>query len=335
MKSYYIIIFILLVSCQQKTKNKLTRLDLNKKKYFVGKRECCNDEYMTFEFQNKNDSLKGKVTHISFIEDSPSLINGTIKDSIIEFTYKESGIKNSIARGIIGCNKIIIILNNHYKLTLQEIDSNTYIKKHLKAYPKLITLKKDTVIGDYLFEIRVRNWNLRTRHGESTITIKDKTSKEEIQKIKSNEFYFYNKDALYFDYEGDYNFDNNTDLSFSTGTNGPYASYSANYYIYDKAEKKFIRSIEYENIANSVSFEVDTINKIMISNNKGSCCIHYTDAYKWKNNKIELVKSLIVDSQNRDSIILKERFNGKLKTIINKPYKNFTDKEIEKIYKNF
>lgn len=232
-------------------------------------------------------------------------------------------------------NEIKLKLNGHNKLILKEIDSITYFKKYFKTHPKLLTLKKDTILGDYIFNIKVEKWNSRTYRRKSTITIKDKISKEEIQKIKSDEFYFYKKDKLYFSHGEDYNFDDNTDLSFSTGTNGPYASFSANYYIYDKAAKKFIRNIEYESIANSVSFEVDSINKTMISQNKSSCCIHYTDAYKWNDGKIELVKSLEVDDQDKKKIILKKRIRGKLKTIINEPILNFTEKEISKLYENF
>lgn len=335
MKNIYILFLLILVSCKPKIENQLTKLDLSKKKYFLGKRDCCNDEYMIFELKDKDNSLRGKVTHISFIKDSSTSIKGTIKDSIINFTYKESGWRDSTAYGIIGMNEIKIKLNGYNKLTLQEIDSNTYYRKYLEVYPKLMNLEKDTILGNYLFEIRIKNWNSRTGYGKSTITIKDKTSREEIQQIKSDEFYYPIKNKLYSGYGGDYNFDGYIDLSYSTGKKGPYASYSANYYIYDKSEKRFIRNIEYENIANSVAFKVDTINKIMISYNKGSCCIHYTDAYKWKNNKIELFKTLIVDSQYRNRVILKERFDGKLKTIIDEPYQNFTDKEIEKIYKNF
>ncbi len=333
MKNICILFLILLVSCQRNMENKSTSFDLSKRKYFLGTRKCCHDEYMIFEFQTKNNSLKGKVTNIRFIRDSSSILKGTIKDSIIEFTYEEQRIEK--AHGIIGNKEIKIKLNDYYQLTLQEIDSSTYFKKYLKAYPKLITLKKDTIIGDYLFEIKVSDWNSRTHYGKSTITIKDKASKKEIQQIKSDAFYFYNKDKLYFNYSEDYNFDHHNDLSFSTGTNGPYMSYSANYYIYDKVEKKFLRNIEYENIANALSFRVDTINKIMISHNRGSSSIHYTDAYEWKNNKIELVKSLTIDKQYQRKVILKKRIHGELKTIIDEPDSNFTDDEMNKVYESF
>jgi len=337
MKNIYILCLIVFMSCQDKTATKLPRFDFSKTKYFLAERDCCSNmgDYMLFEFKDKKDSLKGIATHISFFKDSPTVIKGTLKDSIIKFTYKESGRKDSTAYGIIGKDQIKLQLNGHNNLTLKEIDSITYYTKYLEAHPKLLTLQKDTIIGDYLFELKIKNWNSRTKHGVSTITIKDKTSKADIQQITSEAFYFYNKDKLYFDYYEDYNFDNITDLSFYTGTKGPYASNSFNYYIYDKAEKKFIRSIAYETIANAVSFEVDTVDNRMLSYNKGSCCMHYADAYKWVNDTLQLVKSLSVDNQYKHRVILKQRIDGQLKTILDKPDSHFTEQDMTKIYDSF
>ncbi len=221
------------------------------------------------------------------------------------------------------------------KSFLKQIDAEIFHNKINEVlFPKLITLKGDTVIGNYLFEIEVNDWNEYTNYGNTTVVIKDKSTKEVIQTITSDRFWF--SPFLYFGYDTDYNFDNINDLYFYNGNNGGYGTPTYCYYIYDKKLNKFIYNQQLEYLAACMGMKVDKAKKRIISYAKSGCCWHKQEAYVAKGDTFILMKRLVNDEFNYPKSIILERFfpNGKTNK---KTYyiDKITKKQIDRLYENF
>jgi hypothetical protein len=204
------------------------------------------------------------------------------------------------------------LTNKSNKSDTAFLESNTEINQINKQL-HLETLKRDTVIDNYSFELIVENWSPETYYGNSTLVIKNLISGEIIQILKSDNFHF--NQHLYFDFK-DMNFDSNKDLVFFNGFNGGYGTQTYDYYLFNKKVKKFELNNELGIIAGCLGIKVDTVNKRIVSYAKGSCCWHETKAFLAKDNQFVEVKSLIIDQDSKNEIILKEKINGKWKTTL-------------------
>lgn len=312
---------------------------LNGEKFYLGYR---NNSDILYKLIFNNDSITGEVVYLGKYLDSitPLPLKGTIKNTEVIWTSYQYGDKRFLSSGQINSNNELSISRSLIRdsleidsVFLKQINIETYNQKIKEALfpPKLITLKKDTTINNFLFELKVENWNPKTFYGNTTLKIKDKTSKKLIQTLSSDNFWF--NENLYFGYETDYNFDTITDLSFYNGDNGGYSTMTFDYYLFDKEKELFIRNKQLEEIARGMGIEVDASNKRIISYFKSGCCTHLTEAYSVNKNKYTLIKSLLVDELN-NNIVIKDKVREKWKTI-KKPFSTFTNEQIDSLYNEF
>jgi hypothetical protein len=189
------------------------------------------------------------------------------------------------------------LTNKSNKFDTVSLESNT---KTNQINKQLETLKRDTVIDNYSFELIVENWSPETYYGNSTLVIKNLISGEIIQILKSDNFHF--DQYLYFEFK-DINFDSKKDLVFFNGFNGGYGTQTYDYYLFNKKVKKFELNKELGIIAGCLGIEVDTQNKRIVSYAKASCCWHETKAFLAKENQFFEVKSLIIDQDSNFILI--------------------------------
>lgn len=312
----------------------------NQSYYYLGKRHNGGD--IIYNFQLIDQTLKGHVSYLSpYLDKIDSMpITGSIDESQIEWHSYQKGYKRFYNSGIIDLNGEIKIarflpneLNQIDSVFLTRINVETYQNKITEslAPPALITMARDTVIGNYIFELVVNNWNPKTFMGKTVLTIKDKTSKGIIQILKSDNFWF--DRHLNFGYGSDYNFDKIPDLSFYTGNNGSYGSPSSDYYIFDPDKNEFIYSQQLAYIADGLSIEFDTEKRRIKTFNKSGCCYHIQEVYIVQQDSIVLMKQLIED-EGINKLIIKSKSNQKWNTV-EKTLSDLTSEELSKIYDNF
>lgn len=342
-----LILILFLSACsttkKDKTKAVLRKDTLNKVNYYFVDRDSISYKDILYKIRFKNNAISGHEIYLGkYLDKVDSLpIRGIIGSMKIEwFTYNYDT-KRFFSKGKINLNEEMKIERKWMRDTtrkdtifLQKIDFETYNEKIAEALapPKLITVKKDTIIGKYLFELEIKNWNKKTFYGNTTFVIKDKTTKEVIQTICSDKFYFnYTFD---FGYDTDFNFDNITDLHFYNGNNGGYGTVTYDYYIYDKRKKEFVHNAELAEMGACTGITLDKKKKRIISHAKSGCCWHKEEAYIAKGNKFILIKSLVVDHFKHNNVILKEKIKEKWKT---KKWSldSLTDKQVDSFYEQF
>ena len=343
-----ILILILIFSAcssteEDNTKTVLRKDTLNKVNYYFVDRDSISYKDILYKIRFKNNSISGHEMYLGkYLDKVDSMpIRGIIGGMKIEwFTYKRDS-KIIFSKGKIDANEEIKVERTSVAdstktdtIFLQKIDVETYDKKIAEALapPKLITVRKDSVIGNYLFELEIKNWDIKTFYGNTTFVIKNKTTKEIIQTIRSDKFYFnYTFD---FGYDTDFNFDGITDLHFYNGNNGDYGTATFDYYIYDRNKKQFIYNEDLVEMSGCTGITLDKKRKRVIAHAKSGCCWHQEEAYIPSGNKFILTKSLVVDHFKYNNVILKEKINGKWKT---KKWSldSLTEKEVDKLYKDF
>lgn len=268
-----------------------------------------------FSFSLDKDSLSGAIFWPD-IKDSMQL-SGTKHNNQLEFKL----VNNVVDEGYYKYSAFIqndalkvIRKENHFgsidTFLLNPISKAAYdsIVKEALAPVRLETLKKDTTIGDYKFEVIVENWNPETFYGNTKFNIITKKTNTLLQIIKSDNFHF--NQYLSFDYK-DMNFDNIKDLVFFNGFKGGYMSQTFDYYIFDQKENKFLLNEQLAEIAGCIGIEVDSINKRIISYCKSGCCMHSQKAYIFKGQKFIEVKSLEIDEAYKKARHLYTRLHQK------------------------
>lgn len=302
MKSYLKIILLLVSLSSCKQENKLLP-------YYN------SENFGLFHFNLDKDTIDG-VIYWPETKDSMQL-SGAKHNNQLEFKLLLNGVDEGITySGFMQKDSIkVIVANRHFKSTdtfsLYPISREAYdsILKQAFAPPILETLKRDTIIGNYKFEVIVENWNPETYYGNSRINIIDKKTNNLLQVIKSDNFHF--NQYLSFNYT-DMNFDDIKDLVFFNGFKGDYGSQTFDYYIFDQKKNKFLLNEQLASIAGCINIEVDSINKRIISYCKSGCCKHYQKAYIFNGQKFIEVKSMEIDHANK--VIIKTKVNGKWKT---------------------
>lgn len=325
MKFFYQILFFLILSCKTEDKKPL---------YFY------SENFALLQLNPVNDTLNGSMfwinrkdsTQIRGIKNKNSFNFNSFLNGIDEGYFTYTGfIENNQFKTIKQEKESKNIVDTIIFISISKTDYDSILNQTL-APPKLETLKKDTIIDIYKFELLVENWNPETYYGNTTFSIKDKKSNNILQTIKSENFHF--NQHLSFDYT-DINFDNIKDLVFFNGFNGGYMSQTFDYYIFDENKKKFLLNEQLSEIAGCLGIEVDTINNRIISYCKSGCCMHEQKAYIYQNNKFEEVKSLEIDQAYKNAIIIKNKIKGKWKTQTI-PIKGELSEQIsDSLYKSF
>ena len=325
--SVIVLIVSIIISC--KKKYELTpyylALDDNKRQFAL------------LQITTKKDSVFGNVFWINPKETTQ--IKGYLKDSVLTFrTYRNNVDENFEYIGIIK-NDNQIFLNrrevdsifkpDNFILNKISFEKYSSIQQKVLAPPKLLELRKDTIIGDYLFELKVKNWNPETMLGNTTFVIKNKISKETLQTINSNEFNF-NKYLSYI--FNDINFDGVNDLTFFTGFNGSYGSQTYAFYIYNIKKKRFIFNEQLTSIASGMGIEFDTIKKRILSFEKSGCCWHQQEGFVFNGDSLILIKRMTIDE--KDEITIENKVKGKWYKTHKKvsDYKTNKDSDIWKIF---
>ena len=318
---------LLIISCKKKH-------ELNP--YYLALDEDKN-QFALFQIKIKKDSVFGNVFWIN--RKDTTQIKGYLKDSVLIFrTYRNDIDENFEYEGIIKTGSEIFLKRrevdsifkpDNFILKTISFEKYSLIQKKVLAPPKLLELKKDTIIGEYLFELKVKNWNPETMLGNTTFTIKNKKSNETLQTIISNEFNF-NKHLSYG--FSDINFDGINDLTFFTGFRGSYGTQTYDYYIYNTEKNKFVFNKQLTDIASGMGIEFDTVKKRILSFEKSGCCWHKEEAFVFKGDSLMLIKRMTIDE--KEDVTIENKIKGKW----HKTYKKVEDFKTNKdsdIWKNF
>ena len=288
-----------------------------------------------------SNTISGSVIYLrEFMDEIDSLpLKGEISETTVSWTSYRNGYERFFSQGQIYESNDIQI--SRYlpsdsvaieSMRLIPIDFKTYSHKIESALssPELLVLHKETVIGTYLFQLKVTDWNPKTHFGKTTLKVINNKDKKEVQTIQSDRFWF--DKHLNFDNETDYNFDNIPDLTFSNGYNGSYGTATRDYYIFNEEKGEFVYNEQLTDIGAGTGIEIDPIQKRIVSYNKSGCCMHYQQAYVAKKDTFIMTKSLFVEDDGK--VIVEERVNGKLEQT-EKAYSEYTAKEINQLYLNF
>lgn len=304
--------------------------------------------YALFELNSANDNLIGEV--FFFYDKDTFQIRGHKSDT---FGYKLNLYK------VLGNhqpdreyfvskknNRWMLFFKSDYQdyidtFVLTPISKTVHgiIQNHYTKPPQLRTLYRDTIIDEYRFQLIVRDWNPQTFYGKSTVVIRDKYTNTILQKINSDKFHFnYSLSFSYFDM----NFDGINDLMFYNGNNGAYMTVTYDYFLFDKKANQLVLSEQLAEIAGGMGISFDEDEKRIISYGRGSCCWHIQQAFVFRNNRFEEVKSLVFDQQGstdfdgyHEKFVIKHKINGVWKTKVISTTSSFDEAFIDSIYAAF
>lgn len=348
MKLFFLFTFLVLVSCKPETPTE--------HRYYLA-RDSWKNIQSVLHFEIKDSLVKGY--ELNFDDDKNDTLSGVLKNDSLRMYYLTGSRKYQKGdNNYIGKGKLMPLCSlqfkkeykdskhNYYEYWyhLEEISQKAYdslMLRHYYPYP-LDNIYKDTLVGDYRFEIMAQGRSLKIKNiwdnlYSTTVCIYDAKTNELLQSFVSDSLAMEHK--FYFSYE-DYNFDGKKDLFFPSLNRGAYGTEKWEYYRFNSENQRF----EYDTLFNeivsgSVAIEFDFKRKRFLSFTKSGCCWHKDYQYKCVNGKFIETKSFEIDSRvGRKFIIKYVQKNGKIKTI----QKSYTDDDIsnflynkyDKIYQN-
>jgi hypothetical protein len=268
-------------------------------KYFHG--WLPNDYY---EFTIKDTAVSLKIFDTGH-RDIDTLTGYANKDSIAWDINTDRRDGSYYYNGIIN-NKGDIHLED--SLALKSISKKEFDSIIKEAFhPKLVEKQKVFVMGNYIFDIKVKDWDYHDYKGTTYVFVKDKKTKKLLQTIKSKDFVFYNDISFWYE---DLNFDGRKDLGFYIGNLGNYGAPATNYYLFNQENQHFEYSDEFSMIMTYGS-ESNAKDKTITSFSSGSLGTHYANKYKIEGTEFTLIKKMFIESDSKTSVTIEELKNGK------------------------
>lgn len=323
-KIIYILTILFIISCKQKTEKLL---------YLA---ESKRDSEFLFRLNREKDSIKGIMIDLNHKDSLP--IKGIVKNNIFKFIGRSNRKEElHFDKKIWACIK-----SDNETLKLRPIIKKEYdsiFEQYLFPETAYKYLKKDTIIGDYLFEIRMKNWLQSTKKADTEIRIKDKNTNKLIQTMFSKDWIIYiQKNMFIFYYNEDYNFDGYNDLIFFKGfidvpdseNVKAYPRPTHEYYLFDKESNSFVLNKQLSDLEKDeyyISF--DPKNKRII---RKTLTMEYSqrEVFVFEEDSLKLkLKSLFYSDKN--FILNHEEVNNKWK--ITK--KHFPKDSVNQIYEKW
>lgn len=166
----------------------------------------------------------------------------------------------------------------------------------------------------YDAKIEIKHCTKEECSGYARITLYQKNTQRVVEQFESEDLNFYlnqkqkpsvNVVQLYGEYSplifDDFNFDGTEDLAFRDGNNGPYGGPTYQVYVYHKAKREFLYSEDLSALTqeNLGMFEIDPVEKRIITRAKSGCCYHEMAQYQVSPSKgLVLVEELIEDARS-------------------------------------